>query len=390
MIVFNFSDGNSFETREEAVKYYNCPLVNPSLSRLNDWLAKNNPGVFGERADQVQVVTTEELPVEVPFTNKIVKKVTETKQTQPQVSQDAMAQMAELMLKMQQLFAGKNDDYVTKEEHARSLEELEATVKNSVRKLEIKNHKGQVTKIETAHERFEDLLIHLQVNEPVLLVGPAGSFKTSSCEKAAQALGLDFYMTSVGMQTTKSDLIGFVDATGNYHRTPLREAYENGGVFLLDEMDAGNANTLTIMNAAISNGFMTFPDSPKSVKVHDDFRLVAAANTFGKGADAQYVGRNMLDAASLDRFNVIEWNYDEKLEASIAGKDHAVWVNYVQRVRAAVEELKINHVVSPRATFKGCKLLSLGYDLEKTKKEVLFKGMKDRDLQRVLEKVGKK
>jgi hypothetical protein len=49
--------------------------------------------------------------------------------------------------------------------------------------------------------------------------------------------------------------------------------------------------------------------------------VCAAANTYGTGADALYVGRNQLDAATLDRFYVVEMDYDRKLEAKLAPEE---------------------------------------------------------------------
>ena len=116
---------------------------------------------------------------------------------------------------------------------------------------------------------------------------------------------------------------------------------------------------------------MDFPD--KRVSRHPDFRVVAAANTFGTGADRQYVGRNQLDAASLDRFAFLEWGYDEALERSLAGND--AWVDRVQKVRKAVSTLKIRHVVSPRASIQGASLLAAGMAQSAVESAVLFRGL---------------
>lgn len=220
------------------------------------------------------------------------------------------------------------------------------------------------------HESFPLLLAVAAARVPCMLVGPAGSGKTSAAHAAANALGLSFYCMSVGPQTSKSDFKGYRDANGLYHRTPLREAYEGGGVFLIDEIDAALPGTLTEMNAALANQFYTFGDGVR-VDRHPDFIPVAAANTFGTGADRQYVGRNQLDAATLDRFFSLEWGYDEAFEAALVGIKRArtyqtpgdsdmcptEWYEYVVSVRAAIATAKIRHVVSPRATIYGARLL---------------------------------
>jgi cobaltochelatase CobS len=240
---------------------------------------------------------------------------------------------------------------------------------------------GEVRELGKTHRSVPQLIRYLKLNRNVMLVGPAGSFKTSSAEKAAEALNLEFYMTSVGMQTSKADLLGYQDAHGNTVRTHLRNAYENGGLFLLDEVDAGNANVLTVINALLANNVAAFPD--KMVRRHKDFRFVAAGNTFGRGADRQYVGRNQLDAATLDRFVVLYWDYDEDFEMTVAGTDQSEWVRYVQKVRKAVERAKVRYIVSPRASIDGATLLRDGVPRKEVEEVRLWGGMTEDDRRKV-------
>jgi cobaltochelatase CobS len=118
----------------------------------------------------------------------------------------------------------------------------------------------------------------------------------------------------------------------------------------------------------------TFPD--KTVKRHPDFVTVACANTFGGGATSQYVGRNPIDAATLDRFFFVTIPYDEGLEASFIGIEGVAspsfdlseggacseldWFEVVTKARKAAETNGIKAVISPRATMAGAKLSKLG------------------------------
>jgi MoxR-like ATPase len=230
---------------------------------------------------------------------------------------------------------------------------------------------GSVQKIEGKHKCFGMLLAILKSGLHAYLVGPAGSFKTTAAEQCANELGREFFCQSVGQQTTQSQLLGYMDANGNYVSTVFRKAFEFGGVFLLDEIDAGNANVLTVLNAALANSLCSFPDG--MVKRHPDFLCIAAANTIGTGADRQYVGRNQLDAASIDRFAFLDWPYDEELELKIA--PNFAWTTYVQKVRRVVAELKVRHVVSPRASIAGGKMLANGVDAKSVAEIVIWKGM---------------
>jgi len=228
----------------------------------------------------------------------------------------------------------------------------------STRKLEIITPKSKKVMKGVQHNQFENLLTVVNASQPVLMVGPAGTGKTHAAALVADALDLKFYAISVGSQTSKSDLIGYLDANHNYVRTQFREAYEHGGVFLLDEADAGNSNVLILLNSALSNGRMAFPDG--MIQAHADFRMVATANTFGYGASRQYVGRNQLDAATLDRFVVITWDIDAKVEEAMANGNKK-WLAVVRAVRKkVVEELELRVVVSPRATLRGSTLLAAG------------------------------
>lgn len=213
------------------------------------------------------------------------------------------------------------------------------------------------------HKQLEQLISYALLRISPLLVGMAGTGKTHAAEQVAKALALPFFSISVGAQTTKTDIMGYTDANGRYVRTHFREAYENGGVFLMDEIDAGNANVLITINAALSNGLAAFPDA--MIEKHPDFVFIASANTFGNGANRQYVGRNQLDAATLDRFAVLEWLIDDQLEENLSfGALGTAWYMAVKAARDYVAEKNIRALISPRATQKGCKLLDIGQPLE--------------------------
>lgn len=227
------------------------------------------------------------------------------------------------------------------------------------------------------HAVFADVLAALSVRENVYLVGPAGSGKTTIAAQAAESLELPFYSTgAVGMAY---QLQGFINAEGKYMETDLYRAYTGGGVFLFDEIDASSAQALLAFNAIAANDLAAFPCG--TVKRHPDFVIIAAANTFGAGADAQYVGRSQLDAATLDRFSFVPMDYDEKLELAISPND--AWTRHVQAFRRAVRDLKLRHVVSPRASIKGGKLLSAGLDWDRVEQLVLIRNLSPLDVEKV-------
>lgn len=253
----------------------------------------------------------------------------------------------------------KNVDALTKEIASLNKKVLRVTVINNDKTIEV----------ESVHKSFPKLLNILQQRLNVYLCGPAGSGKTTAAKQCAEALKVPFYFT--GAIANEYKLTGFIDAQGKIVSTDFRKAYENGGLFLFDEIDASFPQAVLAFNAALANDFMDFPD--KRVQKHENFYCIAAANTIGMGADRQYVGRNQLDAASLDRFVFLDWQYDENLEQELAG--NKTWTYKVQKIRKIVNEKKIRFVVSPRASIKGAQLLAAGFNESEVEEMVLWKGM---------------
>jgi len=243
------------------------------------------------------------------------------------------------------------------------------------------------------HNCYPILRAVVGADVPVYLVGPPGSGKSTIAKHIADDLGLEFHTKSCSIQTSEISLLGYQDANGRLVRTPLREAYEHGGVFLLDEIDAGSPAVLVVLNALLANGHCAFPDG--LITKHKDFKFAAGANTFGTGASREFVGRQQLDAATLDRFAFIEMNYDRALEARLAGAvrdgetseygtvkppksvDGDAWFTRVEQTRAKVAEHKLRHVISPRATIYGVALLKAGLSKSTVERLLLRKNLDD-------------
>lgn len=198
------------------------------------------------------------------------------------------------------------------------------------------------------HEKFADILSTVEIGEPTMLVGPAGSGKNVAVGQVAKSLDLPMYYTNNANNEFK--LLGYMDATGRYHETPFYTAFTKGGVFFLDEIDASDPTALIVVNSGLANGYMFFPNNPEPVKIHPDFRIVAAANTWGRGADLQYVGRNALDGSTMDRFDTVFFDYDEKME-SVLYPDNEI-LEFMWSFRKAVFDTKTPHIVSTRGIRK--------------------------------------
>lgn len=201
----------------------------------------------------------------------------------------------------------------------KQVDELVAgAVASSTKLISISTNGGEPVNVGLAHKQFETITKVIASGVNLMLSGQAGNSKTHTLSQVAKGLGLEFHSISVSSQTTKSDLMGFIDANGVYRYNGFITAFRDGGLFNLDEIDAGNPNVLVVLNSAISNGFLEAPSGDKITK-HENFRMCCTANTVGTGANSKYVGRNKLDGATLDRFAVIKFELDEDLEEKLCG-----------------------------------------------------------------------
>lgn len=240
--------------------------------------------------------------------------------------------------------------------------------------IQIKKDDSTTEFIGSYHKLFEKILKIVTTKVPLMLVGPAGSGKNHTLEQVAEVMELDFYFSNAITQEYK--LTGFVDANGNYVETEFYKAFSKGGLFFFDEIDASSPEALIVVNAALANGYFDFPNG--RIDAHENFRVVAAANTFGHGASMIYVGRNQLDGATLDRFVVMEFDYDEQIERSLAFDSELY--DFISDLRSAIDKSGLRYIVSMRATINSTKLLKAGLDKATVLKTVITKAMTKDDL----------
>lgn len=246
--------------------------------------------------------------------------------------------------------------------------EAVAALPQSTTIIELHSDDRETVRIEGAHPQLADLIRVMRCRQAngfppnVWLSGPTGSGKTHAAHMTADALGVQFF--KMGGLSMEHQLVGHVDANGNYHTTPFREAYQNGGLIILDECDTYSEEVSLVANGALDNGSFTFPDSPIPVQRHKDFYVIAAGNTFGNGATSTFVGRNKLDGAFMSRFPVcIYWQYDADLEARVCG--NAEWARRVQSARkAAANIMGTPVIIDPRHSNAGAALIANGFSMD--------------------------
>jgi hypothetical protein len=264
-------------------------------------------------------------------------------------------------------------------------------------KIEVRLPNCEPIQFETAHKAMQTLCKIALCRKPdgthlsFWLVGGAGTGKSHIAYQISQlqakANGWDkprFFPYSTGRETSRFDLLGFISANGTYIKGIVREPYEFGGLLLLDEIDSANANVLTSLNSALSNGHCSFPDAVVRQDMH--FLTMATANTWGGGYNDDYVGRNKADQATLDRFVMVLIDHDEALEMAISpNKD---FTRYCQKVRDCLATLKIKHMVTSRRMVQGGCLLACGISKKETAKIVLWRDLATESRKKVEASVG--
>ena len=202
----------------------------------------------------------------------------------------------------------------------------------------------------------------------VLTWGAPGLGKTHAAIQLAKAMGSKLFI-----QTPVADqyqLLGFKDATGEYHETAVYRwatSSDDTAVLLLDEVDGCHPNAVLALNAMLENNMGVFPGG--SVEFSPSKVVIATANTDLGGADSAHNARLKQDDAFRDRFvTQFRWQFCEKSEEIIAGIKSGLAsdvlrqaVEASRKVRKSLESNGIQLAWSPRRTFAVAKMVAAGF-----------------------------
>ena len=153
----------------------------------------------------------------------------------------------------------------------------------------------------------------------IALVGPAGNGKTTTAEAVLAARGYTYLVIDANEYLEPADLVGamtFDPQVGEVWRDgPVTRAFRAGQAILINEFDALNPRAAMCLQSVMQSGpgrYVTTPGAPDHDRITPtgDCPLILTMNTYGTGATRQYVGRNTLDAASLDRITLITTGYE--------------------------------------------------------------------------------
>lgn len=186
------------------------------------------------------------------------------------------------------------------------------------------------------HEMFDDVLVAVLENANPYLIGPTGCGKTFLVGQIARLLDMDFI--DIGYINEEYDILGFQTANGGYSKPNFYRCYKYGKIAFCDELDNGNSRATVKLNSFLSNtsnACYSFPNG-ENVQRHPSFRMIAAGNTVGNGADSNYNTREKIEESVQQRLMPIFVGYDNSVEQKILGP-YADWYQFVVLFRAATD-----------------------------------------------------
>lgn len=377
MIILYQGERANIVCKEEDVKNGNFTIYAMFKNRLYAWETWKN--VNGE--DKLYGYVREELE------QHLADAETEWKKVEKYFSTSAPAPSSSPV-------GGKLEELLMKVIAEQSVEEIVKVVSPKLEKSiidkfgvlpqvhEVKTPAGTREIKGTVHECFDKVLNLVNMDIPVFLSGAAGTGKNVICKQVAEAMNLDFYFTNA--VTQEYQLKGFIDANGTYHETQFYKAFVNGGLFFLDEMDGSIPETLIILNSAIANRYFDFPTG--KVEANPNFRIIAAGNTVGTGADIEYTGRFQLDASSLDRFALVYVGYSPAIENAVTNGNKEL-CEFARKFREVTEKAGIRCLCTYRALERIAKLESV-FNLPEVLQMALTKGLGVDDLKIIVKGFG--
>ena len=157
---------------------------------------------------------------------------------------------------------------------------------------------------------------------PAYISGPTGNGKSTMVEQICAKHKKPLIRVNLNMMTDEEQLIGsktLEDGNVRVVEGPVLIAMRTGTTLLLDEIDAGAANTLLCLQPILEGKPYYFKLKNEMIIPAKGFNVIATANTKGKGSDdGRYIGTNILNEAFLERF-AVTFN-QEYPSAKIEGK----------------------------------------------------------------------
>lgn len=150
---------------------------------------------------------------------------------------------------------------------------------------------------------FEDVLVSVVLQKPVLLKGPSGSGKTKLAETIANQFQQPVHSINCSVDLDAESLLGFKTVVQKDGQTfiefvegPVVQAMRQGHFLYIDEINMAKAETLPILHSVLDyRRMLTNPFTNEVIHAHPDFGVIAAINE-------GYVGTTPMNEALKNRF----------------------------------------------------------------------------------------
>lgn len=163
---------------------------------------------------------------------------------------------------------------------------------------------------------FKYLIPHLNNKRPVLLSGPQGCGKTTSFLQHFARKNRPVLRINLNGETSISDLVGYFKVANKemqWMSGAIQFCMENGIVLLVDEIDCGTPEIMSIFNPVLEERPVLVLKEKDNTPIYpkEGFQVVATANSVGwmQGQKFKFAGTGSVNAALLDRFFISKADY---------------------------------------------------------------------------------
>jgi midasin (ATPase involved in ribosome maturation) len=215
--------------------------------------------------------------------------------------------------------------------------------------------------------------IKKQVN--TLILGPAGTGKTSCIKILCERLGLNLHVFDMGsMLDPISSLLGVHRLEGGesvFDYANFTKVIQEPGVILLDELSRAPQTAMNILFPCLDERRSLSVEiacgkGVRDIKIHPEVTFIATANV-----GAEYSGTNSMDRALVNRFFPLELNYIPETEevdvlvkrTNIKSDLAKIIVKIANNIRSLAKKQELSCCPSVRESLMVAELVSDGWSI---------------------------